>query len=184
MRVRAARFGLAATLAAAALVATAAPAWAHHPVLSGMTVCWNGDHVVKWDIGNSETGSGRNMTIASATATVGATNYGVAGYVSPVKPGGVTYALTVVPANVKGTVLLTVKGTWSDGSSGTRSTTVTLVEDCVPTTTSTTTPPTTTPETTTPPTTTPETAAPARSRRATALVPRRRRGSAPNGALF
>src|SRR3954453_12681405 len=91
MRVRAARFGIAAALGAVALIATASPAWAHHPLLSGSTWCTpDGRHVVTWTIGNSEGGAGMAMVITSAGATNGGTPYAVQGYVSPVPPGAQT----------------------------------------------------------------------------------------------
>jgi hypothetical protein len=117
---------------AAVLAVAAAPAWAHHPVLSGRTACANGSHVVTWTIGNSESGPDKAMTIASIDATIGATSYGVSGYASPVPPSGETNATTVVPGDVSGTVTLSVTATWSNGIEASGQTSVELVDDCAP----------------------------------------------------
>jgi hypothetical protein len=124
-------------------IGTALPAWAHHPVLSGKTVCSNGDHLITWTIGNSEVS--RIMTITSATATKGAQSFGVSGYSSTVAGNGSTTGQTTVPFSVTGVITLTVNALWtSDGITATRTTTVTLVQDCVQPTTTTTAAPTTT----------------------------------------
>ena len=130
--------------------AISASAW--HPVLSGQTVCTEGEHIVTWTIENSETSPSSPMTIASAIATVGATEYPVTGYTSPVPGAGSTPAQTVIPGSVSGTVVLTVFATWTNGEQATRTTSVVLDENCVPPTTTTTEAPTTT--TTEAPTTT------------------------------
>lgn len=124
-----------AALAIAGLLVFAVPAWAHHPVLSGNTSCANGDHVVHWTIGNSE--SNHVMTITSAVANVGANTYAVTGYSPTVGNGGSTSATTIVPGNVTGTVTLTVAATWNDGATATRQTTVELIGQCGGTTTTT-----------------------------------------------
>jgi hypothetical protein len=59
------------------IVGTALPAWAHHPVLSGTTVCSDGEHVISWTIGNSE--SGWVMHIDTATAVLGGQTFAVTG---------------------------------------------------------------------------------------------------------
>jgi len=150
----------AASLATIAIfvIATALPAWAHFPVLSGETVCSNGDHVITWSIGNSETN--RAMHIESATATQGAQSFGVSGYTVDVAAAGATTATTTVPGSVTGTVTLTVEAHWSDGVDATRTTTVTLSSDCTPVTTTTTSTTTSTSTTTEAPTTTTTTEAP------------------------
>ncbi len=130
--------------------AISASAW--HPVLSGQTVCTDGEHVVTWTIENSETSPSSPMTIASAVADVGATDYPVTGYTSPVPGAGSTPAQTIIPGSVSGTVVLTVFATWTNGEQATRTTSVVLDENCVPPTTTTTEAPTTT--TTEAPTTT------------------------------
>jgi hypothetical protein len=76
-RSRTGRVALVAGLAGATLLALAAPAYAHHPVLSGSTVCSDGVHIVNWTIGNSETAE--TMTIDSAVATLGGQTYPVTG---------------------------------------------------------------------------------------------------------
>ena len=153
----------AASLATIAIfvIATALPAWAHFPVLSGETVCSNGDHVITWSIGNSETN--RAMHIESATATQGAQSFGVSGYTVDVAAAGATTATTTVPGSVTGTVTLTVEAHWSDGVDATRTTTVTLSSDCTPVTTTTTSTTTSTSTTTEAPTTTTTTEAPTTS---------------------
>ena len=142
--------GAAAGLVAMFVVATALPAWAHHPVLSGQTVCSNGDHLITWSIGNSETGT--TMNIQTATATLGAQTFAVTGYATSVGPSGTTSATTTVPGGSTGDVTLSVFAKWSDGVTATRTTTVHLQSSCTPLTTTTTIAPTTT--TTVAPTTT------------------------------
>jgi hypothetical protein len=141
----------AAIVLAAIGIATALPAWAHHSILSGQTVCSDGDHLITWSIGNSETH--RIMTITSATATQGAQSFGVSGYSPTVAGSGSTTAQTTVSSSVTGVITLTVHSLWtSDGVTATNSTTVTLIDNCQPSTTTTTAAPTTT--TTEAPTTT------------------------------
>jgi len=111
--------------------AHAASAW--HPVLSGDTTCSDSDHVVTWSIGNSNRHA--PMTIASATASVGSTQYAVSGYSAVVPGGGSTPATTTVPGAVTGTVVLTVHATWPAGQQATASTSVVLEENCTTTTT-------------------------------------------------
>jgi hypothetical protein len=124
-------------------IGTALPAFAHHPILWGTTECSNGDHLITWTIRNSE--SQRVMTITSATATQGAQSFGVSGYSPTVAGNGQTTGQTTVPFSVTGVITLTVSGLWvSDGVTATRTATVTLVQDCVQPTTTTTAAPTTT----------------------------------------
>ncbi len=120
-------------IVAAVVMGLAAPAWAHHPALSGTTVCTNAEHVVTWTIENSETNHPGGMAIAEATATIGAQSYPVTGYTSPLPNLGTTSATTIVPGDVTGTIKLRVVGVWTaDGHTSTRSTTVDLIENCVP----------------------------------------------------
>ncbi|MCU1428453.1 MAG: hypothetical protein JWL83_2453 [Actinomycetia bacterium] len=168
LRRRASQLGIAAIIGSVMLVLSAAPASAHHPVVSGFTVCTaDGQHYVQWTIGNSEVTITNAMTIVSATTAVGGSSYPAMGYGSPVPGSGHTSALTIVPGNVNGTLVLTVNATWAGGFTSTRTASVDLVDSCSTTTTTTTpatTTPTTTPETTVPetttPTTTPETTVP------------------------
>src|SRR4051795_8437109 len=92
--------GAALTIGATILFVVAVlPAAAHSAQLSGRTVCANGDHVITWSIGNDWTGP---LTITSASATKGATSYGVTGYNSTVQPGVPTSATTIVPGPTTG----------------------------------------------------------------------------------
>ncbi len=110
------------------VVGTALPAWAHHPVLSGTTACSDGDHVISWTIGNSE--SGWVMHIDTATAVLGSQSFAVTGYSPNVAKLGSTSATSTLPGGSTGTVTLTVKATWTDGTTATRSGTVTLSSQC------------------------------------------------------
>jgi hypothetical protein len=119
------------------VVGTALPAWAHHPVLSGTTACSDGEHVISWTIGNSE--SGWVMHIDTATAVLGGQSFAVTGYTPNVAKLGSTSATSTLPGGSTGTVTITVKATWTDGTTATRSGTVTLSSNCSgPTTTTTT----------------------------------------------
>lgn len=106
-----------------------ASAW--RPLLSGETVCSDGDHLVTWSIGNSE--SGLPMRIVSASAGVGMTPYAVTGYTAVVPGGGWTSATTTTPGGVTGTMVLTLHATWPNGEVATSSASVLLEEDCTPT---------------------------------------------------
>jgi hypothetical protein len=119
------------------VVGTALPAWAHHPVLSGTTVCSDGEHVISWTIGNSE--SGWVMHIDTATAVLGGQSFAVTGYTPNVAKLGSTSATSTLPGGSIGTVTITVKATWTDGITETRSATVTLSSHCSGGTTTTTT---------------------------------------------
>lgn len=127
-----------AAIALAAIgVATALPAWAHHSILSGQTVCSDGDHLITWSITNSV--ANRKMTITAATATQGANSFGVSDYQMLVDGGGSTTAHTTVSSAFTGDITLTVHSLWtSDGVTATNTTTVTLIDNCQPGTTSTT----------------------------------------------
>jgi LPXTG-motif cell wall-anchored protein len=134
---------VAAAVVAAAVLSTAAPAYAHHSVLSGSTECSDGEHVVTWSI-QAVSVVHLPMTIESASATNNGTTYSVTGYTSPVTDGETTYATTVLPAGSTGTVTLHVHSTWPDNVEYTDETSVELVTDCQPGTTTTTAAPTTT----------------------------------------
>jgi LPXTG-motif cell wall-anchored protein len=139
----------------ATLIGLATPASAHKAVLKGWTSCSDGDHVVLWSIGND---FGMPMTIDSATAVIGAQEYPVTGYSSPVANYETTSATTIVPGVATGTITLTVRGAWPDRFVDTEHTSVELESNCTTTTmgSTTTTTCTTLPSTTTteaPPTT-------------------------------
>src|SRR5262249_1987509 len=128
-RSRAGRLGLVAGIVVAALGGLSAPAYAHHAIVSGSTVCANNDHVITWSIGNSE--SNMPMTITSATAAANGQSYAVTGYTSPVGNGGSTSATTVVPGPVTNTsVVLTVQVSWPDNYSVTATASVPLSGTC------------------------------------------------------
>lgn len=148
------RMGLGAVglIVVAGVLAIAIPAWAHFPEVSGETVCSDGNHLITWTIGNSETD--KVMTITSASASDGTNTYAVTGYSPTVGDSGSTTGTTTVPGGVTGTVTLTVTGSWTDGVIATRQTSVELIESCAPSTTTSTTASTSTtisPETSTVP---------------------------------
>ena len=127
--------GLVAGIVAAFLVATALPAFADEPVVSGTTQCANGDHVVSWTIGNSQTDL--PMGIDAITASIGAQTFDVTGYTAPVPANGSTNATTIVPGAMTGTVSLEVEASWTDGFSASAIAEVDLVESCTSDTTTT-----------------------------------------------
>jgi LPXTG-motif cell wall-anchored protein len=145
-RSRAGRVGLVAGVVVAALGGLALPAYAHHAIVSGSTVCANNDHVITWSIGNNR--DDELMTIESATATINGQSYAVTGYTSPVGFSGTTTATTVVPGPVTGTITLSVHVTWPTYDN-TNTADVPLEGTCGCGCTSTTTSPTTTEPTTT-----------------------------------
>jgi LPXTG-motif cell wall-anchored protein len=144
---------------AAVLLGLALPASAHSGSITGSTVCYNGEHIVTWHIWNSSQTTTLLMTIDSVDAHIGATNYAVTGYTSPLAKGASTDGTSTVPGGVTGTIEATVHVSWPDGITDTDTAQVTLQTNCVYTTTTTTVPQTTTtttvPQTTT--TTDPET---------------------------
>jgi LPXTG-motif cell wall-anchored protein len=151
--------GIAAAVVAAAVLTTAAPAYAHHSVLGGSTECFDGDHLVTWSI-QAQSVVDLPMTIESATATNNGATYAVTGYSNPVEDETTTFATTIVPSGSTGTVTLHVHSTWPDDVEYTGETSVELEDDCSASSTTTTPAPTTTaPESTTtaaPTTTAPE----------------------------
>ena len=144
---------LTGVIAAAVLVSLALPASAHSTTITGDTVCFNGEHLVTWHIKNSSVSTNLLMTIVSVDAHVGATSYPVTGYSSPVAKGATTDGTSTVPGGVTGTITATVHVNWPDGITDDDTASVTLQDNCVGTTTTTTVPETTTtttvPETTT-----------------------------------
>lgn len=124
------RVAMVTGIVAAVVMGFALPAWAHLTIASGTTICSNDDHVVTWTIGNRATDL--PMTVASATATIGGQSYPVTGYTSPIPSHSDTTATSTVPGDVTGTITLTVHGTWPDGHKGTARTSVDLIENCVP----------------------------------------------------
>jgi len=144
---------LTGVIAAAVLVSLALPASAHSTTITGDTVCFNGEHLVTWHIKNSSVSTNLLMTIVSVDAHIGSTSYPVTGYSSPVAKGATTDGTSTVPGGVTGTITATVHVNWPDGITDDDTASVTLVDNCVGTTTTTTVPETTTtttvPETTT-----------------------------------
>ncbi|HEV7687980.1 MAG TPA: hypothetical protein VGQ80_15505 [Acidimicrobiia bacterium] len=135
------------------VLASALPAWAHYPVVSGTKVCAiSGQYVVTWTVKNSE--STQKMTVDAATVTSGT----VAGLLGQYAGGASRTGTTTLPGTQTGTVTLSVHGTWPDGVKATKTAVVTLAGDCKPPVTTTTTTSTTT--TTRPPVTTTTTSAP------------------------
>jgi hypothetical protein len=132
----------------------ASPAAAHTALLDGETSCANGEHVITWSIGN-------DFDVPMAITSASAGPYAVSGYVSPVGPLGTTTASTIVPGPASGTVTLTVNASWSDGYTGTWSTSVSLEAPCVAANGSTTTVSSTAPATTSTPVSISITTAPA-----------------------
>jgi hypothetical protein len=130
------------------VLASALPAWAHYPVVSGTKVCAiSGQYVVTWTVKNSE--STQKMTVDAASVTSGT----VAGLLGEYAGGASRTGTTTLPGTQTGTVTLSVHGTWPDGVKATKTVVVTLAGDCkAPVTTTTTTSTTTT--TTSAPTTT------------------------------
>jgi LPXTG-motif cell wall-anchored protein len=141
-------------LAAAVFVLLALPASAHSTTITGDTVCFNGEHIVTWHIKNSSQTTNLLMTIVSVDAQIGSTTYPVTGYSSPVAKGATTDGTTTVPGGVTGTITATVHVNWPDGITDDDDASVTLQDNCVGTTTTTTTVPETTTTTTVPETTT------------------------------
>jgi hypothetical protein len=134
------------------------PAYAHDPVLSGRTVCTNGEHHVSWTIGNDWD---LPMALTSVNARVGSTEYPVSMAIAVVPPLGEIPASSVVPGPVTGNIVLSVTTRWTDGFTGSGSTFVRLISPCnQPPMTTTTAPPVTTAPTTAPPVTTAPTTAP------------------------
>jgi LPXTG-motif cell wall-anchored protein len=128
---------VAAAVVAAGVLTTAAPAYAHHSVLSGTTECSDGEHVVTWTI-QAMSVVDLPMTIASASATHDGSTYAVTGYTSPVPDEQTTTATTVLPAGSTGNVTLHVYSTWPDDVDYTDETSVELEDDCMPASTTTT----------------------------------------------
>ena len=141
-------------IAAAVLVSLALPASAHSTTITGDTVCFNGEHIVTWHIKNSSQTTNLLMTIVSVDAQIGSTSYPVTGYSSPVAKGATTDGTSTVPGGVTGTITATVHVNWPDGITDDDDASVTLQDNCVGTTTTTTTVPETTTTTTVPETTT------------------------------
>ena len=89
------RSAVMAVVAVGFLIAVALPAYACHPVLSGETSCNEGQQVVNWSIGNSESGSSLTMHITSVTAAIGSTPVGVSGWSATVPPS--VCAISCIP---------------------------------------------------------------------------------------
>jgi hypothetical protein len=136
-RLRSPRLPLLATIAAAIVFLTAAPAAAHTLSVTGTTTCGSTDHVVTWTIHNNETLPTRTLHLVTVTAEIGGMSYTVSGYSTDIAPGGSTTASTTVPGSVTGTIVITVDGKWADGFKNTATGSVDLLDPCVVTTTST-----------------------------------------------
>ena len=160
------RVALVTGVVAAVILGLALPASAHSASLSGSTQCFNGDHLVTWHITNTSEISFLPMAVTSIDAKIGNTTYAVTGYTAPVAKGASTDGTSTVPGGVTGTITATLHTSWSDGVTDTDTASVTLQDNCVSsstttstststTTTTTSTTTTTVPETTT--TTVPET---------------------------
>jgi hypothetical protein len=122
------------------VVATAAPAFAHTADLAGTTVCSNGNHVVTWTIGSSDTTL--PMTIDTVTATLNdSQQFPVVGAAvgTSVPAEGSISASTTVPGDMLGNIILHVAGSWSDGHADDKTFSVALISACGPDTTTTTT---------------------------------------------
>ncbi|HTD50715.1 MAG TPA: hypothetical protein VK771_08950, partial [Acidimicrobiia bacterium] len=78
------------------------------------------------------------MTIDTAVATINGQSYAVTGYANPVAQNATTFATTLVPGGVNGTITLTVHAVWPDNFSSTQSTSVALDSQCTTSTPSTT----------------------------------------------
>lgn len=106
--------------------ASALPAWAHYPLVSGSSACTAGQYVISWTVKNSETT--QKMTVDSATVTAGT----VTGLTGVYNGSASRTATTTLPGTQTGTVTLSVHGTWPDGVKATKSASVTLKGDCQP----------------------------------------------------
>jgi hypothetical protein len=137
------------------MFATALPALAHYPMVSGTAVCSSaGKYVITWTVQNSE--SIQKMTVDQVSVSpsgITAPDSLKAVYLGHEKKT----AMTTLPGTENRTITLSVHGTWPDGVKSTKTASVPLNGTCTPPTTTTTAAPTTT--TTVPPTTT-TTAAP------------------------
>jgi hypothetical protein len=153
------------SIAIGVIVFTAGTAFAHYPVLSGTTVCAEGQHVITWSVWNNSGIVPDPMVLQGVTVTQGGVSVGtVAGFGNGTQlPAGIANLITgttTLPGTMTGTVRLTVVGTYpgTTVANATRTADVVLVTNCVPSTTTTTTAPTTTTTaattTTTAPTTT------------------------------
>jgi hypothetical protein len=137
------------------IFATALPALAHYPTVSGTAVCSSaGKYVITWSVQNSE--STLKMTVDQVSISpsgITAPDSLKAVYLGREKKT----ATTTLAGTENRTITLSVHGTWPDGVKATKTASVALNGTCTPPTTTTTAAPTTT--TTVPPTTT-TTAAP------------------------
>ena len=109
------RVALVTGVIAAVVLGLALPAYAHHVTVSGDTWCSDGSHEIQWSIANSE--SSHKMTIVTATAKIGSTDYGFVG--GSIDNSVVNFfpatanPTTIVPGGVSGvTITLSVSVTW------------------------------------------------------------------------
>jgi LPXTG-motif cell wall-anchored protein len=131
---------LACLAVVAASLAVAAPAGAHHAMVTGVASCSDGSHLVTWTITNDIVK--KPMTV-TATSNAEGVAYDVSVVTNPVPGDGSTQATTVVPGGVTGSITITVVSTWPDGFTRTVTATAGLPDKCTAETT--TSPPTTAP---------------------------------------
>jgi len=134
--------GVAATLAALGLVASATPALAHANIITGTSTCSTtagADYQITWTVANDwnlpETANvtyatGGNDTLSQASLTIPASGDGTGG------TGQLPYqSITVVqtlPQSVTGTIVLDVSSTYSDSYSTSNSGEITAPTNCPP----------------------------------------------------
>lgn len=133
----------AALLAAGLIVTTATAASAHHPIVSGKTVCAeNGKQTITWTVRNSEsvTGTNRTMEIDQVSIDRGKVSFTVGQDFAPTPTAGSTQSSTsTYDGDETGNVTLKVRVDFS-GQNGPKDikgeATVKLVGKCVAVTTS------------------------------------------------
>jgi hypothetical protein len=116
-----ARVSFLAIVVLAAVVLTALPAFAHHPVLSGSVSCIDGVQRITWTVGNSE--NDKTMTIMSSGVTSSPFSAGLTidGLINTaIAASGSDQATTDLPGNYVGSVALTVAAVWSNGFTASR----------------------------------------------------------------
>lgn len=125
------------------LFGAATPAAAHHPIVSGESVCGaDGTQTITWTVTNSESvdGTNRAMVIDEVAITLGAVDYFVGQSFAPTPlPGSTADADSYYGGDFTGDVTLTVRVDFSGRGPQDveRSATVGLVGECVATTTTT-----------------------------------------------
>jgi hypothetical protein len=107
-------------LAAGFLTVFAAPAFAHHPIVSGTVECAeNGHQIITWTVSNSETVSGTNRTMTLDQVHVSSGSVSGIGVGTAFPPSALSNstrtATTDLPGDQTGNVTLQVRGDWSSG---------------------------------------------------------------------